>query len=314
MEIRKIKEIPPPQVYNLLIYGQPGVGKTSLALTTKNALIIDLDKGVHRSVFTDADAVTDIQDSNLDDLLKLIASDSVAKYGTIVVDTVGKLIDMIVTSTLKKFNRSHLRIQDWGAIKTEFINFTRLINSLGKSIVYVAHEQEVQTEVDGISKMIKRPDLGVGSGGKNLIRDLDAIGYYSVVGKSRILDFKSNESFYSKDGYGIGSIIVPEKLESLVVHGAITEAMFYKFSENYTEQLKINDKIKSLENEIDTVVNAQELNSCIDAVNLSELSQSNKQLLKEKIIAKSKELDLVFDRTARIFVKPEVPDNGGIVC
>jgi len=311
MEIRKIKEIPPPQVFNLLIYGQPGIGKTSLALTSKNALVFDLDKGVHRSIFTDADAVTDLQDANIEDLSKLITSGAIAQYDTVIIDTVGKLIDMIITFVQKKFNRPTLRIQDWGAVKAEFINFTRLVNSLGKSIIYVAHEQEVQTEVDGVTKMIKRPDLGAGSGGKNLIRDLDAIGYYSVVGKSRVLDFRSNESFYSKDGYGIGTITAASKLEPLTVHNAITEAMFHKFSDNYTEQIKIADTVRSLESEINTAVDAIELNMSIDAVNLSGLPDSNKKALKAMIVAKSKELGLVFDRSKNAFARP-IEDEVGV--
>ncbi len=39
------------ETVNILIYGEPGAGKTSLVNTAESPLTLDFDKGVHRSDF-----------------------------------------------------------------------------------------------------------------------------------------------------------------------------------------------------------------------------------------------------------------------
>jgi hypothetical protein len=39
------------QTVIILVYGQPGIGKTSLASTSESPLLLDFDRGAHRSGF-----------------------------------------------------------------------------------------------------------------------------------------------------------------------------------------------------------------------------------------------------------------------
>ena len=46
--IKKASELTVKSTISALIYGQPGIGKTTLALSAPNAVLFDYDGGVHR--------------------------------------------------------------------------------------------------------------------------------------------------------------------------------------------------------------------------------------------------------------------------
>ncbi len=46
--LKKPSEISQSVLIKGLIYGQPGTGKTTLALSAPNAVLIDADRGLHR--------------------------------------------------------------------------------------------------------------------------------------------------------------------------------------------------------------------------------------------------------------------------
>ena len=48
MNIIQPKDLPIRKVVSMLIYGQSGVGKTSLASCSPNAILLDLDHGLQR--------------------------------------------------------------------------------------------------------------------------------------------------------------------------------------------------------------------------------------------------------------------------
>ena len=301
MEIQNIKKLEVPKTYNILIYGQPGQGKTTIATKTAKPILIDFDNGSHRAI---ANANTDVARGieNLEEVTQFI-NGLKDEYSTIVIDTVGKFVDMIVVNSQKKLGRSQLRIQDWGMVKNEFMNFTRAVNSSGKSIVYLAHELESTIEIDGANKLFKRPDLGSGSGGRNLIRDLDAIGYIRQIDKNRVLDFASSENYYTKDGYSISRLSIPAfslNETSTFLSETIQAAMQTKFGVNYEALDAWRNKVENLRTELQSVSGAEELNE------IFKLALEDKKALLElraEIMQKSKELDLIFNKQEMLFFK-----------
>ena len=182
-----------------LIYGDPGVGKTSLALSAPTPLLLDFDGGVQR--VNGAFQCPTLQVENwqqVNEALQEIESGSVPCQ-TIVIDTAGKMLDYMGTAIIKDNSRygkadGSLTLQGYGVRKSMFINFLKRVSIMGKHVVFVAHMRE---EKDGDTRLI-RPEIG-GSSAGDLIKELDLVGYMSKVGKDRAVFWSGDERFYAKN-------------------------------------------------------------------------------------------------------------------
>jgi GTPase SAR1 family protein len=131
--IRKPYELNVQTRIKALIYGQAGMGKTTLALSSPRPLLLDFDGGVHRVNY--GHQMDTVQVESWKEALDVLAED-LSSYDTIVVDTIGKMMDYIISYVVPVGNP---RIQDWGKINSEFSSFTRTVSALTKNIIYVAH-------------------------------------------------------------------------------------------------------------------------------------------------------------------------------
>ena len=176
--IRKKNELEVPQKIRALIYGQPGFGKSTLALSAPNPLMLDFDNGIHR-VNYDHQCDT-VQIKSWSEALAAIKED-LSCYETIVVDTIGKMMDYII---LFSCNGGIPQIRDWNKINQEFTNFTRSVSGMNKNIIYVAH-RDVRKEGDD---NVFIPALRE----KNytaIVTELDLLGYVEMKGSVRTITF-----------------------------------------------------------------------------------------------------------------------------
>ena len=92
MALRLIKKDDPVEIgsLNIVIYGQPGIGKTTYAFTAKNPIMLDFDGGSYRAVnrmdALKADAWSDIE--HMDQSL-------FEGHDTVIIDTVGRAVDLL---------------------------------------------------------------------------------------------------------------------------------------------------------------------------------------------------------------------------
>jgi hypothetical protein len=176
--IRKPAQLDVPTTVKAMIYGQAGMGKTTLALSAPHPLLLDFDGGVHRvHLGHQVDTVPVRSWKEANEVLK----EDLSGYHTLVVDTIGKMMDFII---LFVCNGGIPQIRDWNRINQEFSNFTRNVSALNKNVIYVAH-RDVRKEGDDnvfIPALREKSYTAI-------VTELDLLGYVEAKGTTRAITF-----------------------------------------------------------------------------------------------------------------------------
>lgn len=202
--IKKPAEIEPKATISILVYGQPGLGKTTLGCSAPAPVLFDYDGGVQR--VNAAHQVDTVQVRSWEDTFTALQEIASAEaeagkqiYKTIVIDTVGKMLDfmseyIIRTNPKMAMGNGALSLKGYGERKKMFSDFVKGVIISGKSVVFIAHERE---EKQG-EETKKRPEIG-GSSAADLLKELDLMGYMQASGKNRIISFNPCDAFYAKN-------------------------------------------------------------------------------------------------------------------
>ena len=205
MAIRIIKAHEPMRVETVVvtIYAPPGVGKTSLAFSAEQPLLLDTDQGAYRSAFR-RDAVPA---ARWEDIAGITRQD-VEPYRTLVLDTAGRALDLLAADIMRrnpKMGRGGaLTLQGFGQLKSEFTAYLKLMRSFGLDIVLIAHSDERQQG----DEMVERIDMQ-GASKQEVYKSSDAMARLGIVGGRRVLTFSPTETRFGKDPAGIGAVEVP---------------------------------------------------------------------------------------------------------
>lgn len=286
-----------------LIYGQPGIGKTSLALSAPKPLLIDFDNGLRRvakQYQTDS-----VQIESYQNLLDILTKEDISSYETIVIDTLGKMIDRIadwlaVSNPKVKQADGQLSMKGWGNVKAEFQRLLKLLESKNKSVIFIAHEKEEKVG----DEVMKRPDVA-GSSGKDIVKELDFMGYMSMKGGKRTIDLAPNEAYYAKNSLGLDSFLEYKPL--IGVNNFLSQAIFDAYKEKLKKDEQLAKEYDLLIEELKTKIN---IISDVDTLNLyysdfynkHEKIWSSYDMEKAFLNDKVKELDCEFNKKSKEFV------------
>lgn len=170
--IKRKNEIKISSSVKVMIYGQAGMGKTTLALSAPKPVLFDFDNGVNRINSNHlTEEVGIVQFNNWNEVRQLLDTQfaELKPFESIVVDTIGKMMDAIIK---QRCNGGQPRLNDWGYINNEFKWFTERVTQLGKHVIFVAHRD---TRTDG-EKTVFVPALREKSY-NTIVTDLDLLGY-----------------------------------------------------------------------------------------------------------------------------------------
>lgn len=302
----KPNEIQEKLTYAGLIYGQPGIGKTTLALSAKNPVCIDTDKGMSR--VEKRFQVPCLPVDNYGQILELLNSDELAPFDTIVIDTLGKLIDRIgdyVCNQNPKFRQGDgtLAMKGWGAVKIQFQNLLKMIQGKGKSVIFVAHEKEEKNASgDGVKK---RPDVA-GSSGKDIVKELDWMGYMEARGGKRTICFTPSEEYYAKNSAGLDSVmIIPDTTHGNDFVKTELDGAIVKRRQNDAETLEMYEGLKTaIDNKISACKSADDFNAVKDELDGMQEIWDSRFYWRSELAKAVKEKGIVFDKEAGKFVNP----------
>ena len=295
-KIKKPGEISVDALMRVLFYGQPGVGKSTLALSMPSPLMIDCDRGVHRvapehlSDTVQVDSWMDVEETLNEDL---------SDYQTVIFDTAGKLLDFMGDHIVKvnpKMSRGQgqLTLQGYGVRKAMFRGLLTKLFVMKKHVVFVAHERE---DKDGEDRFI-RPEIG-GSSGADLIKELDLVGYLEMFGKRRVVHFQPQDKFYAKNGLRLEPTLeIPDAANGNVFMMTILDAQSRIAGERQEMLRQYHDLIELVKSNVSDCKDAESLNDVVDwAKSVNHIWDSKMQAAK-RIKAKANDLGLSFDKEA----------------
>lgn len=302
MALNIVTSVQPLNVENIItfIYGDPGIWKTSLAFTAKNPILFDFDKGAYRA----SNRKDTVQIGSWQEVATFTAQD-LASYDTIIIDTAGRALDMIIDS-LKTDSRNttrggQLSMQGYGKLGGIFTDWLKMLRGMGKDIVLLAHASE---DKDG-DNVIKRPDM-VGGSKKEAYKIADMMAYMTTQqspnGDIKVLNFMPSSTYLAKDSGQIGNVqIVPMK-DAPNQLANIIQATKDHINSLSAEAAKAQKELDDLRNDLldaDTTSDLDELKADLDKSHPLYLEMA------KSVMSRSKALGFIYDKPSDSFIEPE---------
>lgn len=293
----------------MLVYGQPGIGKSTMALSAPNPVLFDFDGGVQR--VNVAFQCPTLQVKNWEEAVQALEElrSGEVPCNTIVIDTAGKMLDFMSDYIIRNDSKMRMRdgslsLKGYGARKVMFVNFLREVSMMGKNIVFVAHERE---DKDGETKIV-RPEIG-GSSAGDLMKELDLVGYVQAVGSDRTVYWTPQEKFYAKNTCNLPSwqkipVIVDENGNVTKQNDTLQKVFVYY--ENNVKKIeetrkRYNELLEDIELAIENITDAKSANEFAKAIATTEIIWDSKVRARELFKGKVEQLQLKWNAKEKTY-------------
>jgi hypothetical protein len=280
---------------------------STLALSSVNPVCIDVDRGMYR--VEKRYQAPSLQVESYQQVLDFLNSDELDGFNTIVIDTLGKLVDCMgeyVAKNNPKYRQSNgqLTQQGWGQIKIEFRALIKLINGKNKSVIFVAHESE-EKEGD-VTK--KRPDVS-GSTRKDIVKELDFMGYMEMSGNKRTISFTPSGAYYAKNSMGLDSVIEVPGIQAAnsFIRDVVVSAIKARREQDEAQAGPYDELLKTIDGIVSGAQDIEALNEAYRKLSALETVWDSKLYAKSKISEAAKALNAKWDKPANRFVVAAAP-------
>lgn len=324
--IKNPSEIEEKKNLVMMVYGEPGQGKTTLALSAPSPVLIDTDGGVGRTLA--AHRCPTVQVKTWEDVLG--AMDEIAQapqFRTIVVDTVGKLLDYMseyITRNDPKMRKrdGSLSLPGYGQRKTMFRDFIKRCMMMGRNVVFVAHASEEKVGED----YVVRPIVG-GSSMNDIMGELDLLGLLVNFGGKRLLLWGNDgtsgfaKSFYSKNTCFLpntmGIPVVADVNGNAINPNTFLTFVIAQYEDAQKDKEVTNQNYGKLVSDFSERINAAKTLKDVNKLRDEIVDEGFKHIYDSKIVlgkalnSVAKKLGFVYSKVDGKYVKegPEVPDN-----
>jgi hypothetical protein len=293
----------------VILYGSPGIGKTTLAFSAPKPILVDFDKGVSRvKVYHRKDT---IMCSNYKEVLSDIASPAIKDYETIVIDTGGSFVTYLQDWAMKENpavntqKNGAISLKGFGAVKAEFIRFSNYVRDiLNKNLIYIFHSVE---EKDKEGNPMQR--LLCEGSARNLVwQPADLGGYIQMIGNKRTISFTPEQEFFAKGCYGIEGRKEIPTLSPTDKNDFLTR-LFEEAKENLKKESEVFLPVKQKYEEvmeqakdiIEAAQTADDVNKAVEELQKLDHALTSKKESALLLHEKATSLGLTYDKTSKTY-------------
>lgn len=291
----------------MILSGAPGTGKTTLALSAPDPLLIDCDQGIvrvdpaHRKATADAKLYEDV--------LADIRSIKDGLYKTIILDTCGALIELMKdwamrTEPAASKKSGGFSQQGYGIIKSEFLRFSAELRKRF-NVIYVFHASRERTD-DG-----EFYDIICEGSTKTIVwQPADLGAYLHIINGERMLGFSPTMLYNAKSAYGIKGLVKVPELEKGDPNDFLTK-LFARIHENIeseneqgASERETYERVMAEGAEIiGKVENPEDMEGAATAIKALEKSLTSEKELKARLTARMKEKGIAWDKERKAYVR-----------
>lgn len=291
--------------FSMLLYGAPGVGKTTLALSAPDPIIIDFDRGMSR--VKAQHRKTAIFCDNYEEVLTDIKSPEVSDCQTLIIDTGGSFVTFLqdwamrTNPTVNRQKNGAISLKGFGAVKSEFSRFTSMVKDvMNKNIIYVFHSQE-QQDKDGNAQQ----RLMCEGAAKNIVwTPCDFGGYVQMIGDQRVICFSPEQEFFAKGCHGINGKYTIPNLGDADSNDFLTR-IFDKAKANIEAENEAFAPIREqydktmiqVQDIIENIVDAETANAAVSSIPALEHVLTSEKEARAMLKARTDELDLKYTKS-----------------
>lgn len=291
MSLKIVKQSEPMIVerINMAIYSPPGLGKSTLAFTAHNPILLDCDKGAYRA----ANRKDAVEVNSWDDIAVITASD-LEPYNTVILDTAGRALDFLTQDIIAKNPKmgrgGALTLQGFGELKAKFAAWLRMVRTFGKDVILIAHMDEQRSGDD----VIERLDVQGGSKGE-IYKSVDAMGRLFTKNGKRYVDFNPRENSFGKNPCNLDVLEVP------LADGEFLGKLLATIKERLNKSSEVAKKADLDLQYWNTVL--AECSTCEDMNTVLPEVMKAEQRIKFLAHARARELKLAFNQTTKQYEK-----------
>lgn len=293
----------------VILYGSPGIGKTTLAFSAPKPILVDFDKGVSRvKAYHRKDTIVC---SNYKEVLSDIASPAIKDYETIVIDTGGSFVTYLQDWAMKENpavntqKNGAISLKGFGAVKAEFIRFSNYVRDiLNKNLIYIFHSVE---EKDKEGNPMQR--LLCEGSARNLVwQPADLGGYIQMIGNKRTISFTPEQEFFAKGCYGIEGRKEIPTLSPTDKNDFLTR-LFEEAKENLKKESEVFLPVKQKYEEvmeqakdiIEAAQTADDVNKAVEELQKLDHALTSKKESALLLHEKATSLGLTYDKTSKTY-------------
>lgn len=303
--IKKSNELTISPTLKMMVYGQAGMGKTTFALSAPKPLLLDFDNGVKRVNLQHLDGVDIVQISSWYDIKMLIGED-LSAYQTIIPDTVGKMMDFIISY---KCGSRQPQVQDWNGINAEFQWFVREFSNMGKNLIFIAHrDSRKEGDKNVFIPFLREKNYNA------IVTELDLLGYLEMKSEQgvqrRTITFDPTDRNDGKNTCNLPSVMnIPTVVDAAgnaygqnnFIAERIIKPYLGMLNHKIEEIKKYTNLIDEISEQVELITDAQSANDFAARINNFEHVGSSLMKARSLFAAKVAALNLVYDKETKTY-------------